>query len=61
MTTIRKVCRRCYGHAISKADLGTGKGKTRPQLIAPNGTAHKQGDPGHTECGIQTSPYWTTP
>ena len=53
--TIEKVCRKCYGHAVSKTDLA--KGRAPVELLSPTGTAHRRqpDDPSMTECGLDSA------
>lgn len=56
MTIPKRVCLRCYGHAISLQDVPH-------TLVSPRGKVHKLGEqPGvvsKTECGATITPAWT--
>lgn len=50
MKTPKKVCRRCYGHAVSLEDVTRPTRMIRPFVVSPKGYAHKPVS-SKTECG----------
>lgn len=50
---VRRACNRCYGNAVSVAELEL------IEVVSRYGTAHKGADYGETACGIDaTGPDW---
>jgi hypothetical protein len=48
----KKVCRRCYGHAVSLEDVTAPTRMIRPYVVSPKGYVHKPVvETGKTECG----------
>ena len=52
MKTPKKVCRRCYGHAVSLEDVTQPTRMIRAFVVSPKGYVHRPFDgENKTECG----------
>lgn len=62
MIFAKKVCRRCFGHAISIADVNQlDRVPNTLYLVSTTGCFHKppeHGDQSKTECGLTVTDRW---